>query len=362
MINNKKHEISSKQLMIFIISSQTGLGIVSLPSTLAEEVGHDGWISILLSGILSIFAVYIILSLLKRYSDKSIFQINILLYGRILGTFLNLVLFAYLCATAGITSRMINEIIKITVLRSTPPLALSALLLIPTTYVCLKGFKVLSRLSSLSYISYFTVSVFFLISLGKAKLSFIEPIGLAGIPKIMKGMFFTSFSYLGFELSTVVYPHIIDKNEATKYAVFANVFTTLFFTIIVFLLTILAGEKSLEHSTFPLFNIATSIRIPVVERADIFIIMAWFPLMGNVGRAYFTSSYHFIRLIFKVDEEKVPLLLFCTLIIIIGRIPKDLTDVSKLMNMVGITGVGVIIYLVLSYVFSFINKKGVVIK
>lgn len=362
MINNKKHEISSKQLMIFIISSQTGLGIVSLPSTLAGEVGHDGWISILLSGILSIFAVYIILSLLKRYSDKSIFQINILLYGRILGAFLNLALFVYLCATAGITSRMINEIIKITVLRSTPPLALSALLLIPTAYVCLKGFKVLSRLCSLAYISYFTILIFFLISSGKAKLSFIEPIGLAGIPKIMKGMFFTSFSYLGFELSTIVYPHIIDKNEATKYAVLANIFTTLFFTIIVFLLTILAGEKLLEHSTFPLFNIATSLRVPVIERADLFIIMAWFPLMGNVGRAYFTSSYHFIRLIFKVDAEIKPLLLFCILIIVLGRIPKDLTDVGKFMNTIGIVGVGIILYLIFSFLFSFINKKGVVTK
>lgn len=362
MINNKNQNITSKQLMIFIISSEIGLGIVSLPAALAEKVGHDGWISVLLTGILCIIAVYFIMLFLRRYSNKSIFQINILLYGKVLGTFFNFSLFAYLCFTTSVTARILSELIKVTVLRLTPPLALSAILILPSLYVCSKGLKVLARLSSLLSISYIIGILFFLSVLKHANLSFIQPIGISGISKILQGMLTTSFSYLGFELSTVVYPNITDKSNAVKYAVYATIFTTFFFTIIVFLLTILIGEEKLKLTTFPLFNVTTSIRIPIFERADIFFIIFWFPVMGSVVRSYFCSSYQFIRLIFKLDNEKFPLIVFSIFILVLGRIPKDLIQITQFIKIGGYFGVGVILYLIISFLFSFVNKRGVSVK
>lgn len=362
MINDKKHNITSKQLMIFIISSEVGLGIVSLPSTLAEKVGHDGWISVLLAGILCIIVIYIIMLFLKRYSNRSIFQINILLYGKILGTILNFSLFAYLSFTTSVVARTLTELIKVTLLKLTPPLAVSAVIILPSIYVCSKGLKVLARLSSLISISYIIAIIFYLSILEHANLSFIQPIGIDGIPAILQGMLITSFSYLGFELSTVVYPHITDKNNVVKYAVYANVFTTFFLTLIVFLLIILTGEEKLKLTTFPMFNIATSIRLPIVERADIFFVILWFPVMGNVVRSYYFSSYHFIRLIFKLDNEIFPLIVYSIFILILGRIPKDLVQLTQFSQIVGYLGIGVILYLIISFLFSFISKRGVVVK
>ncbi|WML35236.1 GerAB/ArcD/ProY family transporter [Clostridium sp. OS1-26] len=362
MINSKKHNITSKQLMIFIISSEIGFGIVSLPSTLAEKVGHDGWISVLLTGILCTVAVYFIMILLRRYSDKSIFQINILLYGKILGTFINFALFAYLSFTTSVASRTLTELIRVTLLKLTPNIALSAALLLPTIYVCSKGLKVLARLSSLISFSYIVAIIFYLSVLKHASLSFIQPVGISGIQKILQGMLITGFSYLGFELSAVVYPHVTDKDKAIKYAVYANIFTTFFFTLIVFLLTILTGEEKLGLTTFPLFNIATSIRIPIFERADIFFVMLWFPVMGSAVRSYYCSTYHFIRLIFKLDDELFPMILFSIFIVILGRIPKGLTQLSQFTKIVGYLGIGVVVYLIVSFLFSFVNKRGVLMK
>ena len=50
MIEDRRNLINSKQLMVLIISSTAGVGIISLPYLLVQEVGHNGWIAILLSG------------------------------------------------------------------------------------------------------------------------------------------------------------------------------------------------------------------------------------------------------------------------------------------------------------------------
>lgn len=361
-MNEKKHNITSKQMMSFVISAQIGFGIITLPSALADTVGHDGWISVLVMGGVYTLAMYILILFMNRYLDKSIFQINVFLYGKLLGMVFNLILFSYLCFSASIAARIFIEIIKITVLKHTPQMAISAILLLPTVYICLKGLKVLSRFSSLLFVSYAVTIIFYLSICKHSRITFIMPIGSAGILLIEKGMSLTSFSYLGFELISVIYPYVTDKNRSVKYATLANVFTTLFFTLIVFLLTILCGEEKLKMATFPLFHTATSIRIPIFERADLLFIMIWFPVMGSAIRAYFFCAYHFLDIAFKIQNKKVPIFIFVLAIVSLGRIPNDLIQVYEFANIVGIMGTGVISYLIVSFIFSFINKRGVVMK
>jgi len=72
MIEDRRNLINSKQLMVLIISSTAGVGIISLPYLLVQEVGHNGWIAILLSGISSMIMAVIVFKLLERYKNKSI--------------------------------------------------------------------------------------------------------------------------------------------------------------------------------------------------------------------------------------------------------------------------------------------------
>ncbi|MDF2532577.1 MAG: hypothetical protein K0Q65_2158, partial [Clostridia bacterium] len=47
-MDKNPHEISSGQVFIFIISAQISFGILRLAANLSKDVGHDGWISVLL--------------------------------------------------------------------------------------------------------------------------------------------------------------------------------------------------------------------------------------------------------------------------------------------------------------------------
>ncbi|MEH7724481.1 GerAB/ArcD/ProY family transporter, partial [Bacillus altitudinis] len=44
-----KNKISPSQAVFFIIQSQIGVGILALPHLLMKDMGHDGWMAIILA-------------------------------------------------------------------------------------------------------------------------------------------------------------------------------------------------------------------------------------------------------------------------------------------------------------------------
>ncbi|MFL0266590.1 GerAB/ArcD/ProY family transporter [Candidatus Clostridium radicumherbarum] len=359
MRNNKKHFIYSRQMMSFLISSQIGFGIITLPSTLAEKVGHDGWISVLLSGAISILCTYIISCFLKRYSNKSIFQINIFLYGKYIGMFLNFCYFLYLTFTCIVIFRLYSELIKVTVLTLTPLTVLSVFTSLPTIYLCFKGLKATARFDNTILPIYILTIILFLFISKNGRLTFAMPIGISGTKGILNGMLLSGFSFLGIELLPIIYPYVTDKQNFTKYALIANIFTTFFSTLIILISTIYVGEWKLKLLAFPLFNIITSIRVPILERLDLIFILLWYPVMGSSIRSYYFCSYHFLDILLDINNKWYPIILFDLIIIFLGDIQKDLVDIYGFTDIIGFMGLSIIGILIFSFGFSFISKRGV---
>jgi len=189
-MKNKKNEITSAQLVGFTISGQIGLGSLFLPSILAGKVGHDGWISTILSGFLCIIITILIMLLLKRYSNKTIFDINFLLFGKVIGYFLNISFVLYLLFICGITIRLFEETINIIVLKYTPPVVITLLILIPTIYATSKGLKVVCKFSLLIYVAYLLVIVSFFLNFHNTRVTYLLPVGKAGIIPIIKSILY----------------------------------------------------------------------------------------------------------------------------------------------------------------------------
>ena len=100
----ENNTITAKQMMRFTFVCQTGVGVINLPALLAREAGHDGWISVAVSGIIAIFLASLIVVLLRRYSDKCIFDITRLIFGKIIGFIINtlLCIYFFLVASSGL--------------------------------------------------------------------------------------------------------------------------------------------------------------------------------------------------------------------------------------------------------------------
>ncbi|MDF2841370.1 MAG: hypothetical protein K0Q99_2142, partial [Clostridia bacterium] len=116
MTNLKGNDISPGQVFIFVVSGQIGFGILTMASTLAKDVGHDGWIAIALAGMITAVLICLIVATLKRFDNLSIIEINNIIFGKYLGRFLSVLAIAYLTYTAVLMLRNFNAIIRLSVL------------------------------------------------------------------------------------------------------------------------------------------------------------------------------------------------------------------------------------------------------
>jgi len=297
--------------------------------------------------------------LLKRYSNKTIFDINFLLFGKVGGYFFNIFFILYLLFICGISIRVFEETINIIALKYTPPIIITLVILIPTIYATSKGLKVICKLSILIYVAYLLVMVSFFLNSHHTRLTYLMPVGKAGLMPIIKNMQLALYSYLGFELVTLLYPNIKNKEKASKYMVLAMVFTTIFYTLLVAFSTMLFGETKLSMLLFPIYNMGQIIPVPVIERLDTIFLLIWFPTMASTINSYFFSTYYSISILFNFKRKKLVLITVTILVVIISRIPSNFESLHRYSSYSSTFGFVVIFCIIITFFISLFKKKGV---
>ena len=251
-----RNQITAKQLGVFILSAQVGLGVIGLPSDLAKAIGHDGWISILSAGLLSTLVTIILIALLRRYSNQSIFEINRHLFGNILGQTINILLILYLSFSMVAAFRYFTEFIKLFTMEATPEIILALLIIAPTVYLSWYGLKPVARFSQIIFFILFFVLVLSLLTIKKVRLTFLMPVGAADLTTLGQSIIPATLAFIGLELTVFLYPYIKDKENTLKWVVSANLCTMVFIAIIFVVTTGLFGENLLKMQVAPLFNLA----------------------------------------------------------------------------------------------------------
>ncbi len=356
------NSVKSSMMAIFTLICQTGVGVIMLPSILAKEIGHDGWISILITGIVvAILSIFIIL-LLRRYKDKAIYDINKYIFGRIIGSGFNILLFLYLLiATIG-GAGLFNYFIRITILHQTPSWVLAPFITLPTFYLVWQGLKHVTRFLFCSLLCYIVILAFIPLLFKEFHFSFLMPIGEAGITSILYSTKTSFFAFIGFELIAFLYPYITDKNKALKWHIFASMMSTVFFIIIVVISTGVFGENLLSILFMPFYNLSRIYNVPILERIDLYIIALWFIPMACSMRCYVFAAFDALEKVFNIKKSRHIYAIFFIVILILSSIPKDINQVVNLISLTNMIGIGVSLFLVLCLFLSFMRKKGVNIK
>ncbi|MTI56991.1 GerAB/ArcD/ProY family transporter [Geosporobacter ferrireducens] len=354
-----RNSVTSKQMALFTFVTQTGIGVITLPAILAKEVGHDGWISMVAAGCIAILFSVLFMMLLKRYSDKGIIEINKLIFGKRIGTGLNVLLVIYLLLAAARGVRVFTIFLKLTVLPLSPPVMISPFILLPSIYLIWQGLKYVCRFKYISVISYGIFFLFMALLADDLRTSFLIPVGEAGIHRILSSIKLSFRAFIGLELIVFLFPEITDKEKALQWHVSANILSTIFFVIVVAVCTALFGENFLRIQVIPLFNMARAYNAPILERVDLYIIALWFVVMGCSMRAYMFAAYYSLEKVFKMKRTKISLGLYFILLVALSRIPRDINEAFIFLDVVSYIGMGVSLFFLSCLCLSFARKKGV---
>ncbi|MFL0252691.1 GerAB/ArcD/ProY family transporter [Clostridium neuense] len=352
-----KNDITSKQFFVFVVTSEIGTGIITLPNQLAEKVGHDGWIPTLIGGMVCSLLVLIQLILLRKHSNKSIIQINKLLYGKWLGQMFNLLLIAYTFFGGCVIVRRIGDIVASEILKDTPSLVTGFFTIIPSLYLLYYGLTPICRVAHEFFFIVTVTVLMYVVALRDIDIMNLLPIGEAGMIPILKAVKTTVYTYIGFELVVYIYPCVKDKENALKYAELAVLVVTVFFTSTVALVTGVFGENMLKELPTSLIFLSGIINIPVIERIDLFFIILWIPLVACVARNFMFCTYYGLEKMFSAKKRNLKVTLLVLLTVLLSRIPKTFSETEKFVGVFSIYSLIIDAFFIVCFGISIIKDK-----
>ncbi|RFB19316.1 spore gernimation protein [Bacillus sp. HNG] len=345
-------------MAFFIIhTSQIGMGILGVPRIIYLESKKDAWISILLSGLFVSLITWIIISILNKNEGGTLFEIHDHIFGRLIGSILNFVIVIYYIAVHySITISYVELSLTWGYEGVYEWVGVLALLMI-TIYAVSGGFRVVTGVCFLSFL--LTIWLLFVVyqPLQTINLTRILPIMTTTPSEMMKGVFKSSYTMLGFETLLFIFPFIKEKNKLQLFSQIAVWFTTILVLITTVVSILFFSAKELEKNVWPVVSMISTVHFPFIERFEFVAVPLWIlVIFPNLCITLYISSKG-IKQIFHI-KQKYGIWLISIILFICSFLITKRVDNNYFFDQIGKTGFFLwFIYPIFLYVIIFIRSK-----
>ena len=183
----QKEMITSRQaiciLVVYIFGSSVVMGV-------STEASQDSWISLLLGALFAVpvFAAYA--RIMKLFPEKDFFEITGILFGKIGGKILNILMIWYAIHLAALVLRNFTEFIQVVAMPETPQLPVMIAMVLLTVYIAKSGVEILGKWSLIAaFLVIFVIALTIVLSLSKMNYSNLLPIMDHSVGTIVSGSY-----------------------------------------------------------------------------------------------------------------------------------------------------------------------------
>ena len=333
MKDSKK--ISSKQLKALVVTVIIGVGVLSLPSRIARIQGNDGWIPIILTGLLIIPSLIIINKLFGLYPDMDFFEIGEEVLGKwIFKVFLIILSIHFILLSASVV-RSLAEIIKAFLLVTTPTEVIIATFLIATSYLARSDAHMIGRASYHIYpILIGLTIVLTLISLTNVDFTNMLPVFQSDLKEMPKSLEVVFYSYAGFEILLFFIPLVEDKEDTLIPSLKAiGIVMAIYVTMFVLSLS-QYGLDHLQRQTFPTLAMIKEIDLPgfFIENLDGLVVTVWIIIIFGTMAPYYYCAGKLVSKILNTRTHDLFIIPLLPIIYIISLMPPNIIELDKTLN------------------------------
>ncbi|HDR6819588.1 GerAB/ArcD/ProY family transporter [Bacillus thuringiensis] len=291
-INNFK-SLSLFEYIIFIHSVQLSAGILTMPRSLANTAGTDGWISIILGWIMTSIIGVLIIKVLQKNSEKQFPQILTNYFGKWFGTIFIFFYSLFLLCAGLNTLLKATQIVQVWIFPSKPSYQIVILMLIPFCILISNGIRAITNYSILVFFFTAWMPIIFLFSL-KSSYNPLQlfPIIKDGLYPIIKATKDTITPYAGLELAYFIYPFLHNKEKAVKGILIANSGTMVLYLYTTILSYIYFSPEGIKKIAWPIFNLLKGINFSFIERFEIIYIVYYLVVFSTTIYSYFSFSIY----------------------------------------------------------------------
>lgn len=324
--------ISPYQIAMIIIMSVISVGVFSIAADAAEAAGTDGWIAVVLAGVVNVAAVYIIVRLNSRFPGKTFAEYSQIIIGTIPGKALTFLFAVYLLLVIAYVTRAFTEVVKMFLLFRTPTEVIMLSLILVCTYIVRGGAECIGRINELIFPILF-IPFFIVLFFGFPQMEFSNMLPVFQTPagKMLTAVPALTFSYGGIELALFYIGFMRNPKKAYRPAIIAVLFVTFFMVMITVFCIATFGKSATTQFLWPLISYVRAISLPglFIERLDGVILSLWMlTVFTTMVSAYFIASYSISKVV-GTKEQKQYVLPLSIIIYYIALQPDSLAQLYE---------------------------------
>lgn len=319
------------------------MGILYLPSNIAIVMGNDGWIGIILGGLLTIPLIIMINKIFILYPDKNFFQIGYEVLGKWIFNIFLIIFLIYFILLLSFITRNLAAIVNAFLLETTPTEVMIVTFILATAYIARSDINIIGRMSYHIYpmILGFVVIVSLITSTG---VDFTEmlPVFQSNVKDLPKGLWITFFSFSGFEILFFALPFAEEKEKTIKYSII-GICTVIIMYVVIFVISLSQyGLEHLQRQLFPTLSLIKEVDLPgfFIENLDGLVMAIWVLVIFATAGPIYYSTGKIISNLLKTKSQDIFIIPLLPIIYIISLIPQNLMEVyntlGKLINYFGI--------------------------
>jgi spore germination protein len=363
-MNKGEYRLTPVEMSITLISMMLAIGVLTLPRSLVDVMDTgDGWISVLVSGVLVMGIVYFIVKIQKHFPGQSYLEfIGEKGMGKWVAKLLAILFVLYFIPFLSYEARILTIIVRMYLLDRTPPELTLAIILLTTTYAVTKGTQGIIHLNLMFLpfiiVVYLTLIVF---NIENMNITELRPILPNGIQPIVPSLPPTLFSFLGIEL-LFFWLALMKAKDLRAFPLNLGVlFVTVLYWMIVMVAYTVLSVNGVKTLVFPTVGLAQEVEIVegLIERFEPLMIVIWIMAIFNT-----MANIHLLAVqTIKNDLLKKGSGMWIVAIVTffayyISFIPNTTEEVFILGDIVSYTGTTLIfLVIVISYLTVWIRKK-----
>lgn len=371
--NDNTNVITPQQSTSVIASTILGVGVLTLPRYTAEA-REAAWLVLILSGLLTLFAIYIITKLGQRFPNRTIVDYSahilgsrrVAWIGKGLAAPISILFIVFWFVATAVITRTFGEVIVTTVLRNTPLEVIILTMLLATLCFIMFEVEVLARFNEILFPFIIVPGLFIAaVSFQNARIDNLLPLFTIDWATFLKSVFKTSAAYLGFSVIILFMAYSQDNGKIVK-ANLTGVGIPAFVYVIVNLAGLAVfGYEELNLLVWPTLELVKSVEFPglILERVESLFLAIWvaavYTTVGNLFYASCMATAQFLPFRRKDTARRWIAVLFLPLLYIIALQPQNIFELFSWLEMIGYVGffASYMLPLIL-YILALIRRKG----
>lgn len=328
--------ITPRDIMFTVPSMAIAVGILSLPSPLAQMTNYsDGWVSILLSGVIVIFLTWAIAKIASKFPHQSFLTYASTLISKPVAYLLTFAFVIYGTAITAYEVRMITDISSEYLFEQTPVEVIALTFFLIVIYAVSGSRTGIFRLNAMFLpIILFITGILILFAIRFMEVDNLLPVFTTDLNGYLQGARESGLAYTGFGILFLYISLVNEPEKAPIQAAFGMSLVVVLYMLLYLTSIAIFGQPTTEVLRFPVIELAKSIEIPggFLDRMESIFFVIWMTAIFTTTMMAFDMAVFALNSILPKVNKLTIIFTLAPLIFFLCLLPDNYLEMIQIGN------------------------------